>query len=49
MYLFEGLKKKISEYLSPEDVDLVQKAYVVSVKHTRDRRALAVSPISLTQ
>ncbi|ASD68464.1 bifunctional GTP diphosphokinase/guanosine-3',5'-bis pyrophosphate 3'-pyrophosphohydrolase [Pseudoalteromonas piscicida] len=30
MYLFEGLKKKISEYLSPEDVDLVQKAYVVA-------------------
>ncbi|MFC3034449.1 bifunctional GTP diphosphokinase/guanosine-3',5'-bis pyrophosphate 3'-pyrophosphohydrolase [Pseudoalteromonas fenneropenaei] len=30
MYLFEGLKKKISEYLSPEDVELVQKAYVVA-------------------
>ncbi|ATC96120.1 bifunctional GTP diphosphokinase/guanosine-3',5'-bis pyrophosphate 3'-pyrophosphohydrolase [Pseudoalteromonas tunicata] len=30
MYLFEGLKKKISEYLSPEQVELVQKAYVVS-------------------
>ncbi|KZN28869.1 bifunctional GTP diphosphokinase/guanosine-3',5'-bis pyrophosphate 3'-pyrophosphohydrolase [Pseudoalteromonas luteoviolacea] len=30
MYLFEGLKKKISEYLTPEDVELVQKAYVVA-------------------
>ncbi|MEM0515488.1 bifunctional GTP diphosphokinase/guanosine-3',5'-bis pyrophosphate 3'-pyrophosphohydrolase [Pseudoalteromonas sp. YIC-827] len=30
MYLFEGLKKKISEYLAPEDVALVQKAYVVA-------------------
>ena len=30
MYLFEGLKQKISEYLSPEDVELVQKAYVVA-------------------
>ncbi|WMN59029.1 bifunctional GTP diphosphokinase/guanosine-3',5'-bis pyrophosphate 3'-pyrophosphohydrolase [Pseudoalteromonas xiamenensis] len=30
MYLFEGLKKKISEYLSPQDVELVQKAYVVA-------------------
>ncbi|AOT06975.1 bifunctional GTP diphosphokinase/guanosine-3',5'-bis pyrophosphate 3'-pyrophosphohydrolase [Pseudoalteromonas luteoviolacea] len=30
MYLFEGLKKKISEYLAPEDVELVQKAYVVA-------------------
>ncbi|MBE0364496.1 guanosine-3',5'-bis(diphosphate) 3'-pyrophosphohydrolase [Pseudoalteromonas ulvae UL12] len=30
MYLFEGLKKKISEYLSPEHVELVQKAYVVA-------------------
>tara|TARA_Y100001956_G_scaffold32219_1_gene31612 strand:- start:911 stop:3031 length:2121 start_codon:yes stop_codon:yes gene_type:complete len=30
MYLFEGLKQKISEYLSPTDVELVQKAYVVA-------------------
>ncbi|TMO48150.1 bifunctional GTP diphosphokinase/guanosine-3',5'-bis pyrophosphate 3'-pyrophosphohydrolase [Pseudoalteromonas ruthenica] len=30
MYLFEGLKKKISEYLPPADVALVQKAYVVA-------------------
>ena len=30
MYLFEGLKQKISEYLSPADVELVQKAYVVA-------------------
>ena len=30
MYLFEGLKKKISEYLSPDHVELVQKAYVVA-------------------
>ncbi|KAF7768826.1 guanosine-3',5'-bis(diphosphate) 3'-pyrophosphohydrolase [Pseudoalteromonas citrea] len=30
MYLFEGLKKKISEYLPPADVELVQKAYVVA-------------------
>ncbi|WP_105187777.1 bifunctional GTP diphosphokinase/guanosine-3',5'-bis pyrophosphate 3'-pyrophosphohydrolase [Pseudoalteromonas sp. T1lg48] len=30
MYLFEGLKKKISEYLAPDDVALVQKAYVVA-------------------
>ncbi|CAH9054601.1 Bifunctional (p)ppGpp synthase/hydrolase SpoT [Pseudoalteromonas holothuriae] len=30
MYLFEGLKKKVSEYLSPADVELVQKAYVVA-------------------
>ncbi|MBE0366364.1 bifunctional GTP diphosphokinase/guanosine-3',5'-bis pyrophosphate 3'-pyrophosphohydrolase [Pseudoalteromonas sp. MMG013] len=30
MYLFEGLKKKISEYLLPADVELVQKAYVVA-------------------
>ena len=30
MYLFEGLKKKISEYLSEDQVELVQKAYVVA-------------------
>ena len=30
MYLFEGLKKKISEYLPAADVELVQKAYVVA-------------------
>ncbi|MFY8273467.1 bifunctional GTP diphosphokinase/guanosine-3',5'-bis pyrophosphate 3'-pyrophosphohydrolase [Pseudoalteromonas sp. SSDWG2] len=30
MYLFEGLKKKISEYLPADDVALVQKAYVVA-------------------
>ncbi len=30
MYLFEGLKKNISEYLSAEQVELVQKAYVVA-------------------
>lgn len=30
MYLFEGLKKNISEYLTPEQVELVQKAYVVA-------------------
>ena len=30
MYLFEGLKKKISKYLPADDVELVQKAYVVA-------------------
>ncbi|ATC84987.1 bifunctional GTP diphosphokinase/guanosine-3',5'-bis pyrophosphate 3'-pyrophosphohydrolase [Pseudoalteromonas sp. NZS127_1] len=30
MYLFEGLKKKISEYLPAADVELVQKSYVVA-------------------
>ncbi|WP_042150511.1 MULTISPECIES: bifunctional GTP diphosphokinase/guanosine-3',5'-bis pyrophosphate 3'-pyrophosphohydrolase [unclassified Pseudoalteromonas] len=30
MYLFEGLKKNISEYLSEDQVELVQKAYVVA-------------------
>lgn len=30
MYLFEGLKKNIAEYLTPEQVDMVQKAYVVA-------------------
>ena len=30
MYLFEGLKKNISEYLTQEQVELVQKAYVVA-------------------
>ena len=30
MYLFEGLKKKISEYLPPAEIELVQKAYVVA-------------------
>ncbi|SFD03215.1 bifunctional GTP diphosphokinase/guanosine-3',5'-bis pyrophosphate 3'-pyrophosphohydrolase [Pseudoalteromonas denitrificans] len=30
MYLFEGLKKKVSEYLPIEQVELVQKAYVVA-------------------
>ena len=30
MYLFEGLKKKISEYLPAAEVELVQKSYVVA-------------------
>lgn len=30
MYLFEGLKKNISNYLTQEQVELVQKAYVVA-------------------
>lgn len=30
MYLFEGLKKTISDYLSAEDVNWVEKAYVVA-------------------
>ena len=30
MYLFEGLKQQISEYLPKEQVDIVQRAYVVA-------------------
>lgn len=30
MYLFEGLKAKISEYLPPEHVELVQAAYILA-------------------
>lgn len=30
MYLFEGLKQKASSYLSPEQVKLVQEAYIVA-------------------
>ncbi|TPV58566.1 bifunctional GTP diphosphokinase/guanosine-3',5'-bis pyrophosphate 3'-pyrophosphohydrolase [Aestuariibacter sp. GS-14] len=30
MYLFEGLKQKIAEYLSPERVQLVQEAFVLA-------------------
>lgn len=30
MYLFEGLKNQISAYLPPEQVALVQQAYIVA-------------------
>jgi GTP pyrophosphokinase/guanosine-3',5'-bis(diphosphate) 3'-pyrophosphohydrolase len=30
MYLFEGLKKNISEYLTQDHIELVQKAYVIA-------------------
>ncbi len=30
MYLFEGLKNNVSQYLPPEQVELIQKAYVVA-------------------